>query len=394
MKKLLLIYLVPVVLTITCLLLVIPATLEFLPQEQTVQMDTFPRYLPNFKNYPIYENQFLNNNKATIFILGSSELSENTKAVPYNFISDHFKTALKGVGHAGNQCFSIYSQLLANENRLKNAPIVIVLSPGWFHSIAANGTTSSLFLEFNSSKFLTRILQNEVDTIFRQYETTRLADFFEELVNPDLTLKLLFFQGQASKSSLHNVVYSPIIALDKVLTQLRFNLLETHVEKTKTIIVNKPKSGELVAINWDSLFIVSKQEQVNNSSNNSWCIDNNYYSEYVKGRTTHVSPVNDKSNQELGDFRMLVKLLKAKKVNASFIVLPLNPYYYTNAKELDPLIHTLTTELTQQQFPYLNLWNSDSTTFEKGILKDVMHLSDYGWYKADKFIIKTYALAK
>jgi poly-D-alanine transfer protein DltD len=91
---------------------------------------------------------------------------------------------------------------------------------------------------------------------------------------------------------------------------------------------------------------------------------------------------------------MLIKLLKAKNVNASFIIMPINPYYYTNSKELTPLIKTLQTELEINNYPCLNLWNADTATYDIGILKDIMHISKYAWYKVDKFIVETYKLTK
>ena len=42
----------------------------------------------------------------------------------------------------------------------------------------------------------------------------------------------------------------------------------------------------------------------------------------------------------------------------------------------------------------LNIFETDTTQYDKAILRDIMHMSDYGWYKVDQFIINTYHLAK
>jgi D-alanine transfer protein len=355
------------------------------------------RCIENFHNDTAYEEQFLKSGDTNevIFILGSSELPVNTIAIPYNFISDHFKTKLKGVGHAGNQCFSIYSQLLANENRLKDAPIVIVLSPGWFHSDNAKGTNSSVFLEFNSPRFLNAIFQNDSVPIFKQYETERISNFFDVIVAPDLILKLFYFEKQLSKSFLHKCIYFPVIAIDNILNNLKSELLKRNHKKQNTnAIVRKPIIPESATFNWDSLFLAGKQEQIKKSTNNKWYIDNDYYSKNINGQKRTILLVNDENNQELKDFKMLVKLLKTKKANASFIIFPINPFCYTNSNELTPLINSLQAEIDKNNFPCLNLWNADSTKFDIGILRDVAHVGNYGWYKADKFIIETYKLAK
>ncbi len=398
MKKFGLLYFIPLFIAMGCLYFgKAKINTLFFEKELSVTIDSSYRYLDNFKNNKFYEDQFLlsNDSTETIFLLGSSELTDATEAIPYNFINNNFKTKLRAIGHAGNQCFSIYSQLLANENRLKDAPIVIIISPSWFQSTNAKGTTSPLFLEFNSIRFLNNILQNNSISIFKQYESERISDFYNEIGNPDLSLKLLVLENKYSENIFQRLFYFPIIEIDKVLNSMKFEFMYINNKNTNTKKINrKPIISEQVTINWDSLFNNSKQEQINNSTNNNWCVDSGYYNKYINGKNSSISPVNEEDNQELKDFIMLIKLLKTQKANASFIIIPLNSYYYTNLNQLSPLVNTLETEITRNNFPILNLWNADTNKFEKGILKDVMHLGKYGWYKVDKFIVETYKLAK
>jgi poly-D-alanine transfer protein DltD len=360
------------------------------------------QYIPNFQNEnEQYEDQFLKpqNDAQTIFILGSSELTNGGEALPFHFISSRFSTQVKGVGHAGNQCFSIYSQLLANENRLENAPILIVLSPGWFFGESAKGTTSSLFLEFNSEKFIGNILNIKNSSPlspFKEYEAKRVGNFYTEILNSGINLKRLFFEHLASKSKFHKWVYFPIIQGNRFCSILNQKLIGLNNPKDVTAcgINRKPLISESVSINWDSLFLASRQEQFDSSTNNSWYIYNDYYNQYVNGETRQITIVEEKNNQELADFQMLIKLLLAKKAHVSFVIIPLNPYCYTNLAEGTPLINLLENELKTNQLPYLNLWNTDTVSFDHGVLTDVMHLSKYGWYQVDKFIVETYHLAK
>jgi D-alanyl-lipoteichoic acid biosynthesis protein DltD len=395
MKKIILLYFVPLFIVLFCFFKFSDKINSvFFYQEQNAAVDSSFNCIANFGNSTYYEDRFLNttDSNETIFILGSSELASETEAHPYNFISSHFKTQLKGVGHAGNQCFSIYSQLLANEKRLKNAPIVIVLSPGWF-SEYAKGTSSSIFLEFNSSRYLTQIFQNKTLPEFKAYEAKRISDLYTEFSNADLTLTMFYLEAQASKNIFFKAFYFPIIETIKVLNTLKLDLKKSNYEET-TSVKRKTIVAESLTINWDSLFISAKQQQINNSNNNKWFIKNSYYSEHVNGKTRTIPLVSDDANQELKDLKMLLKLLKTKEVNASFVMLPLSPYCYTNTKELTPLITAITNELKNNNFPCLNLWNDDSTKFDNGILSDVMHLSTYGWFKVDKFIVETYKLSK
>jgi D-alanine transfer protein len=104
--------------------------------------------------------------------------------------------------------------------------------------------------------------------------------------------------------------------------------------------------------------------------------------------------VPSNKNTELKDFKMLVKLLKSNEANATFIISPLNPYYYRDLQELDPVVSEIEAEIRKQDFKYLNLFTSDSTKYDKAILSDVMHMSEYGWLLVNKFIADTYKLEK
>ena len=73
---------------------------------------------------------------------------------------------------------------------------------------------------------------------------------------------------------------------------------------------------------------------------------------------------------------------------------PLNALYFQNLREIESTIHIVQQEIKANGFTALNLFETESTKYEKALLTDVMHMSDYGWYKVDKFIIETYHLTK
>lgn len=397
MKKFIYLHFFPILLAILILILSITKINSIFPKEEKVQNKS-SNYINNFKDNPTFEDQFLlsNDNADIIYLLGSSELTSATEATPYNFISNNFKTKVIGVGHAGNQCFSIYSQLLANERKLKNTPIVIVLSPSWFNSKSAKGTTSTVFLEYNSDRFLESILNNNDTSLseFKAYEAKRVNDLYTEINNPSLNLESLFLENESDKSVLHYLLYTPVIKTHDFIKTIKSKFIQDNYNNYSQSYNRKSILSENVIINWDSLFNISRQEQINNSKSNTWGINDKYYKEHIKGENGKIKLVDNKYNQELKDFYMLIKLLHVKNANASFIILPLNPSYYTNCNSLTPLIKELEIELRKNNFPYINFWNADKNTFEKETLFDIMHLSKYGWYKADKFIIETYNLVK
>ncbi len=386
-------YLLPAAIAVAVLFLSVKTINRYcFPQPDLVQADPNLRYLDNFSNNPQYEPTFLaaNDTSETIYLMGSSELTHTSSATPYNFIPDHFQTKVVAIGHAGNQCFSIYSQLLANQDKLNNAPIVILLSPGWFHTHFSSGTASVSFLEYNTPTFLNQVLANAPKDEFRAYEAKRIADFYTEIVNPDLSLKLLHYEHQSSKSFIHKGCYYPLIAMDNWLNQQK---AEMTGKPLKRVHRRKPIVPENAHIAWDSLLTASKEEQRKRSTSNDWWIEDAFFAE-TNGDNGRLFPVSDVNNTELNDFGMLVKLLKARKANVSFVIMPLNPSYYENCAELTPVIRKLEHELNANNLPFLNMWNDNPKTFDNGILSDVMHYSDYGWYRVNRFIVNTYHLAQ
>ena len=286
MKQLFLVYFFPFILAVTSVFFIsnnkqVNNLLFEKLVTQTISKPTF-NFIGNFENdNTVFEDQFLRSGDSseTIFLLGSSELVHSSPAIPYNFISNHFKTKLKAVGHAGNQCFSMYTQLLANYQRLNNAPVVIILSPGWFESKASKGTTSKIFLEFNSESFLKNINSNTVDTKFKNYANKRIAQLYSEFNSPNLPLKMMNFQYHASISLLHKIIFYPLIYSNHILSNQKEKLEPT--KQTGSSFKRLSIIPQAVSINWDSLFFSSKKEVLSKATNNNLGIENEYYTEYI-----------------------------------------------------------------------------------------------------------------
>jgi D-alanyl-lipoteichoic acid biosynthesis protein DltD len=348
----------------------------------------------SYEDQEANENQFLasDSSRAVIFLLGSSELINNSPAVPYRFITSHFTTKVKAIGHAGNQCFSLFAQLLANTDRLNQAPVTFIISPGWFESKNTKGTSAEVFLEFNSERFIKSIYRDTADREFQQYAAKRISQMYSEFNSPNLLLKLMNENYLASKSIIHRICFEPLICFDRFLLNRKEKLegLETKVLIPKRLSL----SCDSVRIPWDSLFDAGRADALKKATNNSMGINNAYYTEYIHGRTGKIEPVDQANNQELEDFKLLIRLVSAKKVNASFIISPLNALYYKNLREIDPTIQLVEKEIQDAHFPCLNLLCTDVSKYEKPVLTDIMHMADYGWYKADQFIVSTYQLNK
>lgn len=362
-----------------------------------------------FPNYDIgYQSEIdicnaLNN--GAILVIGSSELTNPSEAIPYKFIPKYAAYPTIGLGHAGNQSLSILSQLAAMSNYLENSKIVIIVSPGWFEDKSSKGTSLQSFLEYNNERFLNSIWNNK--KIPKQFKNQILRYVSENIANINCSnsiLRLMYCKYQSDRNILKKVIYLPLVKINKYLSNIKIQAYDMFYNKeyisnkmtlpNKTFLSSQNLNQDFnksITINWDSLFFSSYNEAKSNATNNSWGIYNDYYSNYIKGNKGQIKPVDIKYNREYKDFTILLDLLKYYKSDAIFIIQPLNPYYYDELDKIDKIISLINNDIEQAGFSCLNLFTTDTTKYEKALLMDVMHMGDYAWYKMDKFIIEKYS---
>lgn len=358
-----------------------------------------PHFIPSFNSNPLLENSFLyspDNGKKSIFIIGSSELTSGEPEVPHVFLNKNFNANVFSYGAAGNQSLSILCQLLANESKLKEKNIVFIISPGWFESTFSKGTSSEVLLQYNSTVFFHRI--STQNNLYSAYVGYRISQLFPEFNNPSLELKTIFLKHQFQKSFIHKAIYYPLCKVSNFLFSKKHSLLNhsgyqsTHVKiKYSNDLLNSKQNVE-----WDILLENARKEVNNKANNNTLGINNAYYTTYIKNKKGNVSAVNRKVNTEWQDFEMLVKYIREQNINAYFIIQPINPLYYKNAEELEPVIQQVVNEITKPEkgkaMPCLNLFVSRTELYDKAILSDIMHLSSYGWLTVNREIATYYKL--
>jgi poly-D-alanine transfer protein DltD len=145
-------------------------------------------------------------------------------------------------------------------------------------------------------------------------------------------------------------------------------------------------------INWDSLETTLIEKHRMASGDNGMGIESGYYKQYINGKRARIRPVPFSNNREWRDFLELIHLLKENKSNASFIISPLHAGYYTNLRDLQPVVDSLRSEIDRSGYPCLNLFEPDSALYRKHLLSDVMHFSEAGWMQVNRFIIQQYGL--
>ena len=389
MNKLIALFVLPLLAAMITAILLLRFTVfeeNFSPVPAAKIENTAGIYIDKFDNSPEKEAMlFEENDGQTITIFGSSELSHSGPAAPQIFIPQHSPFRVRSFGHAGNQCLSMLCQLLAKENQLKNSKVVFIISPGWFESKASLGTNSTVFLEYNSDRMLKNWVENKNEEAV--YARKRMAGFFKDFNSPGTSLRKQYFTSIAETSLIHALAMGPVFLAYKI--QEFFCVTEEKPGPTK-----KPDSQPALTYkeaNWDSLLNYSAEEVKSRSRNNNYGINDQYFSEFIGNKRGKIQAVPRWLNTELYDFKHLLNYIAEKKLNACFIISPMNALYYENLETLDPLIEELDSEIKKAGFPLLNLFTSEKEKYKKEMLSDVMHLSDYGWYTGNRFIIRNFS---
>lgn len=358
-----------------------------------------PNYFPVLRN-SLKNDELIKNalQSKELIILGSSELTHNSIAVPYRFIPTYMHFPVLGIGHAGFQSLAILSTLSSMSDYLNQANVLVILSPGWFEDYFSRGTSVELFLENINDRMLTEIILSEkLPLRYKQYIANYVASQYSSITRASIPFRHLYHQGASENNLFFMVVHYPFVKFNALLLSLHFSFLPWEKKGKGNLPGSFPQAGiphvhynESNLFNWDSILNISLSQALSKSTNNNWGIENDYYTTYIHGRKGHIKPVSTKNNQELKDFGMLVSLLRTFDCNATFVIQPLNPFYFPELSLLKPTLQAVTDTIALAGFPCLNLFESDSTKYNKAILRDVMHMDDYAWHLVNRFINDQY----
>jgi len=341
-----------------------------------------PNYTKGLSSEMMLMSSLSRKDQLTLF--GSSEFSSNTNS-SYIYLPEKLGIPAMGFGHAFHQNFSIYCELLAGKEYLKDSKIVIFLSPGWFET---EGTNSEAFLEFVPPHFLEKIWMDESISTDYKLEIGRfIARNAEKFSN--LTLRMQAFKTLYESECEFNQAAKLRTKLDKNYPV--FN----KGNKIKYSVEGGAKIQHRTFPNFRKLQTEAQTIFLNASANNTLYVDSLYFNEFVLQpngaiKTGSVKPIDKENSAEYKDFLLLLKLLKDKEVNCSFVIQGLNPYYYTNLEEINPIVRSIVNELKKSEFPYLNMFTYRKADYQPGSLNDIMHLGDLGWLQVNEFIYNTY----
>ncbi|MDN5088055.1 D-alanyl-lipoteichoic acid biosynthesis protein DltD [Aliarcobacter butzleri] len=315
-----------------------------------------------------------------IVLFGSSELVKypDQRFLPQKFFNSELNIPLRVQGNEGHQTFVIMSQLAALDNQIvrDNARIAVLLSPSWFTGSNENGLTIPKFLEYMYSGMMNKLyFESETDNKYKYLISDYIKENVSLIKDPSFIYK--YPLNVLEKDYLNNEIKKFIIQ--------NFDYKNIKVE---TINYVKPK------LDYDKLRIEAKNIEIS-SSNNSFGINNEYYSKYIEPEiaknnfpfTVVIPPELDK-NQEFQDFLVLLDFLDKYKIKPLFIMQDLNPYVFSgNREEANELMAIIKSKVLEHNFEYMDMWTYKKEDFEMNSLTDIVHLDELGWIKVNQKII-------
>lgn len=382
------------ILTAICLsilvLFILSSTLSSSTSSTTVNIhgkqEKTRSFHPNLSNGDQAEIDFIGSikNPNQLTILGSSEFSDSPYA-SYNFLPDSLGIQAMGVGHAFHQELSMICELLAANEHLENSKICIVFSVGWLNT---QGTNIEAFIEFVRPNFLNKIAYDP-----------NIEDKYKNHVGEYIHNNYSLINGAShSMNSLREQYLNSEGGIISTIEESIRKALMKHTKKTPTSYSVSLVADSLTQ-SWNgdykSSLIRLQNEFVGAIHDNDIYVNDVYFNTHLLNedgthKTTYIPTIDLEHNQEFKDFNMLVNLLVEKNVQASFIIQPLNPYYYQDLKDNSHTVKAVTKILDKHHIPYLNMFVTTKKEYAPGTLKDVMHLGDYGWMQINQFLQSVY----
>lgn len=329
--------------------------------------------------------------KGGLLILGSSELDQNLTYLPYRYFNSQHQM-VTAVGHAGNQSLLMHATLMPYAGHLEGVKIAVLLSPTWFTEYA-EGTNPANFAKNISEKDLYEIFYNpnlrEKD---RQALAAYIATHYAGFADPHIILSLFNAMHKTKKQWLNLPSRINLKWMERYAHFKYENYIHTQKSlNTDSLYALVPFDPAQFSLNMDSVSRAEVGRFMGATANNKMYLDSSYYRLYIKNESEEIGRFDYRGTQEWTDFVNLVDFLVYEKADVFFIFQPLNPYYYQHLERLQPLISGIKAELDKNGLDWYNLFVTGTGAYEPGILKDIMHLGEYGWLKVDSALIDHYA---
>jgi len=391
LKRIIFLHVIPIIIALTLVLLIFPLVRNHFNPKNTTKIikgkqTKISAVMSDLVNSPNDELEYVasikNKNQLTLF--GSSEFTDSP-IIPYHFFPDSLGIPTIGIGHAYHQELSILIELLATHQYNKGSKVCIFLSPGWFE---ADGTNIQAFIEFARPNFLKRIDNNKnIDLKYKKHIGEFIQSQKDNIEGITKEMNTFITYSNTNNTSLFDKINNFIKSYFESINSSE--KIEYQITQNNNLTPRKWNG------NYDETAYQIQTQFINSITTNKMYVYDEYYTKYVvdengNERNGTLEAIDFTTNNEYADFKLLVEYIKEQNINASFVMIPFNPYFYKNASIYKPLIDSITETLSNKKIPFYNLYVYDTTSYEPGTLKDIMHLGDYGWMKVNKFLYNLY----
>jgi D-alanine transfer protein len=303
----------------------------------------------------------------TLVILGSSELQEPLLFVPYRFLPKILNVPVLAYGWSFFQSLGDYGMLAANADSLSpKTKLVVMLSPSWFEE---GYMPTQWFL----SNFQPQVLLG-------LYHTPGAREVFEQylqLHGNEFNSSSPILDGFSGKTGLYMDEMTMEERIFSIKTRMHMLYSEADFGSTR-----KPIPAPALPLASDWMEYEANAERAPNPGHRYGASPET--AQYLQALPRE----NLDDNAEFKALELTVGLLKARNVQALFVLQPLNPADYKDAGNMHILGMKIGTLLDAAGMQYYDM--SDLSLYKPGTLRDSMHLGELGWEQVDQRIMQYY----
>lgn len=318
---------------------------------------------------------------------GSSELSRIDSFHPSALAKAYDRNYTPFLlGAPGTQSLTQFMMMQSMEAELENKPVVFIISPQWF---VRDGLKEDYFnAYFSELQTYQWVLNIKNVTSSDQYLASRLLQYETVAKNQALVNVLKQIQQNQVPSGLSRTKLeceSRILAREDQLFS-RFGLLSKQ-KKIDKAAKQLPQTYDYAALEK-----LANTQGKKSTSNNSFEIDNHFYTQRVK-KNIHRLKGSQKGynylmSPEYGDFQLVLEELAKVHAKPLFIIPPVNEKWqaYTglSPKMLNGFSQKINYQLHEQGFDQVVDFTKERTI--PYFMADTIHLGWRGWLEADRYI--------
>ena len=234
---------------------------------------------------------------------------------------------------------------------------------------------------------------NDIDKTTKKHIQSYLYANYDKTNSPDAVLRLM---SKNQSTSINSIFNYPFEFLNNTLLKQQEKLDAYFISQKQILdVINNysvtPYLFRNKYVNWDSLKFIASHEFKLISNNNLIGVQNDYYNNWLKNKPKKVLHVLDiDKNNEYKDFTVLINFLKNNNIKPLFVIMPLNSLAHKNLEVLAPTVKSINDLLVKNNFTTLDMFTPNLKNYQIGVLEDIMHPYNVGWYQIDKFILENY----